>query len=119
MAHPGMTKRESEVKSARDETLRHPLGLEQRLAKGLEQGTVDRVALRIIFSMPLNAECKGRRLGNPDRLDRAVLRKPPPHAPFAGIEDALTVQRVDADRVAAEQLGKSAAGEQPDFVAVG
>jgi len=41
----------------------------------LEQGAVDRIALRGRLRMPLNTERKPRRVGDPDRLDGAV---PPP-----------------------------------------
>src|SRR3984885_14614863 len=98
------------------ENLRDALGLEQRLAKGLKQRAVDRIALRIIFGMPLHTERKRRRLRNSNGLDRAVLRDPLHHDPFAGIEDALTVQRIDADGVAAEQFGKGAASEKTDLM---
>src|ERR1019366_1555788 len=49
------------------------LALQQRLAEGLKQGPINGIALRIVLGMPLHAECEARRVGDPDRLDRAVL----------------------------------------------
>src|SRR5260370_37661703 len=69
--------------------------------------------------MPLNAEGKARRVGDADGLDRAVLRHALDDNPLAGLEDALTVQRVDADGLLTEELREGAAGDQVDIVAVG
>src|SRR5439155_23076263 len=69
--------------------------------------------------MPLHAERKARRVGNPDRLDRAVLRNALDDHPFPRFENALTVQRIDADRLATEQPGKDPAGNETDVVTVG
>ena len=48
--------------------------LRHRLAERLKQRAVDRIALRVVFRVPLHAERKARRVGDPDRLDRAVIR---------------------------------------------
>ena len=87
-------------------------GGDQRLAEGLEQRAVDRIALRIVFRMPLHAERKAGRIRDPDRLDGAVLRHALDHHPLAGLEDALAVQRVDADFLASEDFRKRAAGDE-------
>src|SRR5579871_6399885 len=92
-------------------TLRRALLLAERLAERLEQGPVDRIALRVVFGVPLHAERKGSRVRNANGLDRPVLRHALHHHAFAGREDALTMQRVHADRVAAEQFGKRPAGQ--------
>ena len=86
-----------------------PLVCDQRLAERLEQLAVDRVALRVVLRMPLHAERKARRVGDADRLDGAVFRNALDHDALAGLEDALAVQRVDADGLAAEQCRERAA----------
>src|SRR5690348_5245925 len=45
-----------------------------RRAKRLKQRAVYRIALRVVFGVPLHAQGKARRIGDPDRLDRVVLR---------------------------------------------
>ena len=87
--------------------LSRALASHQRLAERLEQRAVDRVALRIVFGVPLHAERKARRVRNPDRLDGAVLRHALDHDPLARLEDALAVQRVDADGLAAEESART------------
>jgi hypothetical protein len=89
------------------------------LAERFKQGAVDRIALRIVFRMPLHAERKARRIGNPNRFDGAVLRGALDDHALAGFENSLTMQRVDPDRLAAEQPRKGAAGDQADVMAVG
>ena len=69
--------------------------------------------------MPLYAERKARRVRDPDRLDGAVFGDALDHDALAGFEDALPVQRIHADGLAAEQLRKGAAGRQVDVVPVG
>ena len=69
--------------------------------------------------MPLHAERKAGRVGDPDRLDGAVLRHALDHDALAGFEDALAVQRIDADGLAAEHPRKGAAGNQADIMPVG
>src|ERR1700760_4952882 len=91
---------------------RDTFGFAERLAERFEQRAVDRIALRIVLGMPLHTERKGRRVRNPNGLDGAVFRYPFHDDPLAGIEDALTMQRIDANGVATEQLGKGTAGEQ-------
>ena len=58
--------------------------------------------------MPLHAERKARRIGNPDRLDGAVFRHALDDDPLARFEDALAVQRIHADGLAAEEPGERA-----------
>ena len=72
--------------------LRRALVRGQRVAERLEQRAVDRIALRIVFGMPLHAERKARRVGDPDRLDGAVFRDALDHDPLARLQDALPVQ---------------------------
>src|SRR5260370_41057838 len=84
-------------------SLARPLMQLERFAEGLEQRAVDRVALRVVFRMPLHAECKARRIRDPDCLDGAVFRDALDHDALAGLEDALPVQRIDADGFTAEQ----------------
>src|SRR5207302_6341915 len=95
------------------------LSRQKRLAKRPKQGAVDGIALRIVLRVPLYAERKARRIGNPDRLDGAVLRHALDHHPLAGFEDALAVKRVDADGLAAEQPCKGTAGNETDLMPVG
>src|SRR5215475_7060195 len=73
--------------AARRASTRPPV-LGQRLAERLEQRTVDRVLLRIVFGMPLHAECKARCVRDADRLDGAVLGNALDHHAPAGFEDA-------------------------------
>ena len=54
--------------------------------------------------MPLYTERKARRASDPDGFDGAVLRHALDDDPLARFQDALTVQRIDADGLAAEQL---------------
>ena len=69
--------------------------------------------------MPLNAERKAWRVGDADRLDRAVLGDALDHDPRARLENALPMQRVYADGLAAEELREGAARNQVNIVAVG
>ena len=75
-----------------------------RLAKRLEQRAIDRIALWIVFRMPLHAERKTRRIGDTDRLDGAVFGHALDDNALARLQNALPVQRIDPDRLAAEQL---------------
>src|SRR5438876_7263763 len=90
----------------------------QRLAERLEQLAVDRVLLRIVFRVPLHAERETRRIGDPDRLDGAVLGDALDDNAPAGFENALPVQRIDLDFIAAENFGEGAARRQRDLMAV-
>src|SRR5580692_8124278 len=67
----------------------------QRLAERLEQRAVDRVAVRIIFGVPLHAERKARRVRDADRLDGTVFCHAFDHDALARLQDALAMQRVD------------------------
>ncbi len=62
---------------------------------------------------------KRGRVGDADRLDRAVLGDALDDDALARLEDALAVQRVHADRIAAEQPGEGAVLGQPHLVAIG
>src|SRR5436305_4411617 len=95
-----------------------PLTPYKRFPKGLKQFAVDWIALRIVFGMPLHAERKAGRVGNPDRLDGAVLGQPFYDDPLARFENTLAVQRINPDCLAAEDPRKRAAGNQTDFVPV-
>src|ERR1700733_14778095 len=74
----------------------------QRRAERLEQRAVDRVAMRIVFGVPLHAERKARGIRDADRLDGAVFRHALDDDALAGLQDALPVQRIDLDGLAAE-----------------
>src|SRR6516164_840222 len=102
-----------------ESALRHPLLFAKRIAKSLEQRAVDRVALRIIFRMPLHAERKARRIGDADRFDGAVLRDAFDDDALAGLEDTLPIQRIDADHLANEQLRKRSVENEATLVPVG
>src|SRR6185312_5853173 len=88
------------------------------LAKRLEQFAVDGVALRIVFRVPLHAERKGTRLRDPDRLDRSVLGDTFEHDPLARLENALPVQRIDADFLAAEDFGEGTARNERHLMTI-
>src|SRR5579859_971038 len=96
----------------------HALTRRQRRAERLEKRAIDRIALRIILGMPLHPERKAARIGDADRLDRAVLRHALDHDPLAGLEDALSVQRIDPDPVAPQDRGKGAAGHEADVMPI-
>src|SRR5690348_5206479 len=91
----------------------------QRFAEGFKQCAVDRVAVRIVFGMPLHAEGKARRIRDADRLDGAVLGHALDHDALARLENALAVQRVDLDLLAAEDGGEGAARHQADLMPIG
>src|SRR5258708_16957093 len=91
----------------------------QRFAEGKKHFAIDGIALRIVFRMPLHAERKARCFRNPYRLDGAVFGDPFDHDPPARFEDALAVQRIDADGLAAEDARKGAIGNETDLMAVG
>src|SRR5215472_17151136 len=95
------------------------LARQQRLAERAKQRAVHRIALRIVFCMPLHAQVKPRSAGDADGLDRAILRHALDHDPVARLQNALTMQGVHADGLAAEDARENAARHQPDLVAVG
>src|SRR5260370_1541683 len=92
---------------------------QKRFTKGLKQCAVDRVALRIVLRVPLDGEGEARRVGNPDRLDRAVFRDALDDDPLARFQDALTMKRIDTDGLATEQPREGAAGNEIDVMTVG
>src|SRR5262245_58553412 len=85
----------------------------------LKQRQVNCVALRIVLRVPLDAQREARRVGDADRLDGAVLRHALDDDARTGLENALAVQRVDADGVAAEELRKDPARHELDVMAIG
>src|SRR5258708_17659468 len=91
----------------------------QRFAERQKQFAIDGIALRIVFRMPLHAERKARCFRNPYRLDGAVFGDPFDDDPLAWFEDALAVQRIDADGLAAEDARKGAIGNETDLMAGG
>ena len=95
------------------------LVFDERLAERLEQRAIDRVGLRVVFGVPLHAERKSRRIGNADRLDRAVFGDALDNDPLAGLEDALTMQRIDPDGLAAEKPCEGAIRRERDLMPVG
>src|SRR5947209_13906529 len=90
-----------------------------RSAERFEQCAIDRAALRLVFGMPLHAERKARRIGDADRLDRVVLGYAFDDDALARLENALAVQRIDADALGAQQFGEDAAWREPDLVPLG
>src|SRR6516162_2396959 len=93
--------------------------LRQRRAERFEQFAIHRIVLRVVFGVPLHAERKTRRLGNADRLNGAVIGHALDDDAFAGLEDALAVQRIDANAFGTEQFRKYATGCQPYLVTIG
>src|SRR5580700_2113741 len=98
--------------------LRLPV-LRQRRAERLEQFAIHWIAVGLVFGVPLYAERKTRRVGDVNGLDGAVLRNAFDDHALARFEDALAVQRVDADRFGAKELGEHAAWRQANVVAIG
>src|SRR5215472_5102322 len=89
-----------------------------RRAERFEQFAIDRIAVGAVLGVPLYAERKARRVGDADRLDRIVLGNTLDHDALARLQDALAVQRINPDGVAAEQFCEHAAGRQPHVVAI-
>ena len=94
-----------------------PLVRDQRRAERLEQFSIDRIALRVVLHMPLYAECKTRRIGNPDRLDGAVFGDAFDDDAFAG-QNAWPCSELTRI-VRNQQICEGAAGKQRHLVAVG
>src|SRR5215831_10174475 len=95
------------------------LARRQGLGKGSKQRAVYRIVLCIVFCMPLHAESKPWRVADADCLDCAVLGHALDDHPLARFQNALAVEGVHANDLAAEDAGKNAAGDQPDLVAIG
>src|SRR5215469_1416891 len=87
-----------------------------RRAESLKQCAVDGISLRLVLGMPLRAQGKTRRIGDADRLDGAVFRDALDHDALAWLEDALAVQRIDADGLLAQQLREDAARREAHVV---
>jgi hypothetical protein len=96
-----------------------PLTLRQRRAESFEQFAIHRIVLRVVFGMPLHAEGEARRLGDADRLDRAVIGHALDHDALARLEDALAVERIDANAFGPQQFGKYAAGGEAHVMTIG
>ena len=62
-----------------------------------------------MLGVPLYAQRKAWRVGNANRLDRAVLGDALDHDPRPRLENALPMQRVYADVLSAEELREGAA----------
>src|SRR6516225_2963425 len=88
------------------------------IAEGLKQRAIDGIVLWIVLSMPLNAECKARRVGDSNRLNRAVFGHSLDHNPLARFQDALTVKRVYADGLPTEDPRKRAPRNESDIMAI-
>lgn len=99
--------------------LRGVLVRQKRGTECLKQGPVHRVATRIVFRVPLNAERKTRRVGDPNRFDRAVFGHALDDDALSGLENALTVQGVHADGLPAEKPCEGTAGNQADIMSIG
>src|SRR6516225_4029156 len=69
--------------------------------------------------MPLHAEGKSGGVGDADRLDRAVFGHAFDDHARARLQNALAVEGVHADDLAAEDAGKNPPRDQPDLVAIG
>jgi hypothetical protein len=62
----------------------------------------------------LHPERKARGIRDADRLDGAILGDAFDDDAFARLEDALPVQRIDADGLASQQFCECAAGRETD-----
>ena len=79
-----------------------PLAFPDRSSERSKQGTVYRIGLRIVLGVPLDAQCELGRVGNSDGLDRAVLRHALDDNAIPRFQNALTVERVDANRLSSK-----------------
>src|SRR3982751_2250348 len=95
-----------------------PVTRYQRLTESFEQGTVDRIELRIVFRMPLYPEREAGGIRDPDRLDGTVFRHSLDHDTAARLENALPVKRIDPDRVTTQDRRECTARSQGDGVAI-
>src|SRR5262249_57243606 len=84
----------------------------------MEQGAVYWVALRIILGMPLNAQRKTLCTCDTDGLDGPVFRDALDDHPPARLENALTMEAIDADCLLAEKARERAARNELHVVAV-
>ena len=65
--------------------------IQQCGAERLEQGSIDGVALRVVFGVPLDTEGEGRCVGNTNGLDRTVFRNTFDDDPSTGLQNPLTM----------------------------
>ena len=87
-----------------------PLAFPDRSSERSKQGTVYRIGLRIVLGVPLD---ELGRVGNSDGLDRAVLRHALDDNAIPRFQNALTVERVDANRLSSKpSLGLSQSDAQ-------
>lgn len=96
-----------------------PLVRQDRLPESFEQRAVDRVRLRIVFGVPLDAERERRRAIDADRFRRSVLGNAFDDDPLSGLQDALTVERIHPYAIAAEQFREDAVRRELHIMAVG
>ena len=95
-----------------------PLAFPDRSSERSKQGAVYRIGLRIVLGVPLDAQCEPGRLGNSDGLDRAVLRHALDDNAIPRFQNALTVERVDANRLSVEEPREDTAGNETDVMAI-
>ena len=68
--------------------------------------------------MPLDARCETGCVGNSDGLDRAVLCHALDDDAIPRLRNALTMERVYADRLSVEKSREDTAGNETDVMAV-
>jgi len=68
--------------------------------------------------VPLHPQGETRRIGNSDGLDRAVLRQSFHYDALARLRYRLPMERINADRLAFENLGEDAVTGQADFMPI-
>jgi len=91
----------------------------KRRAEGLKQRAVHCVALRIVLRVPLNTQRKAGRISNPDSFDRSIFCYTFDDNPVAGLQNALTVQRVHTDNLFSKNAREGTACNEPNIVALG
>ena len=74
--------------------------------------------MRIVLGVPLNAQCEPGRVGNSNGLYRAVLRHALDDDAVSRFQNALTMERVDANRLPVEEAGENTSGNETDVMAV-
>ena len=72
----------------------------------------------IVLCVPLNAECEAGRIGDSNRLDRAVFGHSLDDDSLARFQDALTMKRVYADGLPTEDPRERASRNEPDIMAI-
>ena len=74
--------------------------------------------MRIVLGVPLDSQCEPGRVGDSNGLYRAVLRHALDDDAVPRFQNALTVERVDADRLPVEEPREDTAGNEADVMAV-